>query len=212
MPMSFFRHEPETARWIDTFVGRGECLWDIGANIGHFALYAARSREACVLAFEPSAQTFGVLYRNIALNGLGGLISAYCIALSDQTELSSFFLQNASAGEAMHSLGTPETIKGSFKPQFIQTTISMSADDFIARFKASPPDHIKLDVDGIEDRIIAGARNALKQVKSILVELDGAHIDPGKRARVVALLSEVGLVEDKTFESPSGWNSLFVRR
>jgi FkbM family methyltransferase len=211
MPMSFFHHEPETARWIDSYFDQGECMWDVGANIGHFSLYAARSRRARIVAFEPSAQTFGVLYQNVALNGLGALISAYCIALSDRTELSSFFLQNATAGEAMHALGTPETLKGSFTPQFVQTTISTTVDDFIRLFQAPAPDHIKIDVDGSEDRIIAGAERALKRIKTVLVELDRAHIDPPKEAKVIGMLGEAGLREDTAFESPSGWNRLFVR-
>jgi FkbM family methyltransferase len=211
MPISFFHHEPETARWIDRYFGQGDCMWDVGANIGHFSLYAARSQHARVVAFEPSAQTFGVLYQNIALNDLGALVSAYCIALSDRTELSSFFLQNATAGEAMHALGTPETLKGAFTPKFVQRTISTTVDDFIRLFHAPQPDHIKLDVDGSEDRIIAGSARTLKQVKSVLVELDRGHTDPSKEADVIRMLGEAGLIEDTTFESPSGWNRLFGR-
>lgn len=211
MPMQFFRHEPETAQWIDQWIKPGECMWDIGANIGHFALYAARSRQAKVLAFEPSAQTFGVLYQNIALNGLGETVAAYCVALSDETALGSFYLQNASAGEAMHSFGAPETLKGVFKPQFVQAVIATTIDDFVDRFAAQPPDHIKLDVDGIEDRIIMGGRRTLAKVKTAIVELDRAHTTAEKEAAAVSALAQAGLVEDKSFHSPSGWNRLFLR-
>ena len=40
-------------------------LWDIGADIGSYALYAAK-RGVRVLAFEPSAATLYALTRNIA--------------------------------------------------------------------------------------------------------------------------------------------------
>ena len=61
--------EPETIQWIDGFKD-GVVLWDIGANVGVYALYAAIRRKASVLAFEPSAPNFHVLSRNIHLNSL----------------------------------------------------------------------------------------------------------------------------------------------
>ena len=45
--------EPETLQWIDEFE-KGSVLWDIGANIGLYSLYAAKSRQCRVIAFEPS--------------------------------------------------------------------------------------------------------------------------------------------------------------
>ena len=38
--MQTFAHEPETVDWIEAFAD-GTVFWDIGANIGVFALYAA---------------------------------------------------------------------------------------------------------------------------------------------------------------------------
>src|SRR6185503_13801545 len=43
--------QPETIRWIEGF-REGSTFWDIGANVGIYALYAARLGKAHVLAFE----------------------------------------------------------------------------------------------------------------------------------------------------------------
>ena len=44
--------EPDTLAWIETFLP-DQVLWDIGANIGVFTLYAARVASARVVAFDP---------------------------------------------------------------------------------------------------------------------------------------------------------------
>src|SRR5215510_9943048 len=54
---SVLTKEPDTIRWIDSF-DRSDVFWDVGANVGVFSLYAARSRGVRVLAFEPSADNY----------------------------------------------------------------------------------------------------------------------------------------------------------
>ena len=65
--------EPDTIAWIDGFEP-GSVLWDIGANVGVYSLYAALARDVRVVAFEPAAANFFLLTRNIALNGLNAKI------------------------------------------------------------------------------------------------------------------------------------------
>jgi FkbM family methyltransferase len=48
----------------------GSTVADIGANIGIFALYAAHSQAARVVAYEPSAESYSLLLRNIQANQL----------------------------------------------------------------------------------------------------------------------------------------------
>src|SRR5262245_32711780 len=78
--------EPDMIRWIDG-IGKDAVLWDIGANVGVFSLYAAVRVNCKVLSFEPSAANFFVLARNIQLNRLDDRITAYCVALSGATEI-----------------------------------------------------------------------------------------------------------------------------
>src|SRR5205085_611263 len=61
--------EPDTIRWLNG-ISRDAVLWDVGANVGVFSLYAGLLRGASVVAFEPLAANFHVLSRNIQINGL----------------------------------------------------------------------------------------------------------------------------------------------
>src|SRR5665811_148010 len=74
--------EPDTIRWIDSFQ-LGTTLWDIGANVGVFSLYAA-TRSLRVLAFEPAPANYYLLVKNTEINQLSDRISAIPLALSDR--------------------------------------------------------------------------------------------------------------------------------
>ncbi len=39
------KDEPETMEWVDTYIKSGDVVWDIGANIGMYAMYAALNPE-----------------------------------------------------------------------------------------------------------------------------------------------------------------------
>src|SRR5262245_9977901 len=96
--------EPDTIRWIDS-LPKDAVLWDIGANIGVFSLYAAARSQCSVLAFEPAAANFHVLARNIELNGLADRIRAYCVALCGKTELGVLNLASNALGSALSQFG-----------------------------------------------------------------------------------------------------------
>ncbi|NDG49184.1 MAG: FkbM family methyltransferase [Rhodospirillales bacterium] len=80
-PYGFGRDEPETVAWIESLPADA-VLWDIGANIGLYALFAAK-RGLRVLAFEPSAQSFAAMVRSAEANGLDRRIDAFCLALGE---------------------------------------------------------------------------------------------------------------------------------
>src|SRR5262249_13436410 len=78
---SMLTKEPDTIQWINSFES-SDVFWDVGANVGVFSLYAARRHGMHVLAFEPSADNYMVLCKNVEMNLLEGCIVPYCIALA----------------------------------------------------------------------------------------------------------------------------------
>ncbi len=171
-PLNFSGDEPETIAWIDEFIGDGEVMWDIGANIGLYALYAALGPGIRVLAFEPGAGSFAALMRNVELNAMNDRIAAYCLAFDEATGLDRLHMMNTGAGHSMHAFGAPENARGKMTPVFSQPTLGFTIDDFCRIFEAPPPDHLKLDVDGNEAKIIRGGRQTLAGAKTVLVEIE----------------------------------------
>lgn len=75
---TLYEKEPETLEWIDGFEPNS-VFWDIGANVGVYTLYAG-VRGHLVYAFEPHAEHFAVLSRNMKANNVPG--KSYKVALS----------------------------------------------------------------------------------------------------------------------------------
>jgi FkbM family methyltransferase len=203
LAQEFYAIEPETLAWIDS-LPNGDRLWDIGANIGLVSIYAAKA-GLNVVAFEPGAQNYAALNDAVWLNGLGDRIGAYCVALSDKTGAGSFHMGDPGAGGALHAFGAPENQNGAFVPKFSQSMLGITMDDAVSLFGLPEPQHIKLDVDSIEDKILAGARKTLSSVRSVLIEIE-SNRPADWRERVYASMAAAGLKprsEDR--------NVLFVR-
>ena len=174
-PREFFTREADTLAWIDGFES-GTRFWDIGANVGVYALYAALSGKCDVIAFEPTASTFATLIGNINENNLTEMIRAYPVAIAEGTALDILNMENATAGSVSHSFGeTPTFIGRELETRVRQSTMGFSVDSLIEVFGFAPPDYVKIDVDGIEPRILAGAENTFSSgtVREVLVEIEG---------------------------------------
>jgi len=165
--------EPETIAWIRGFAA-SDVFFDVGANVGAYSIYAAR-RGSMVTAFEPEASNFAVLNRNIRLNGLDGVVTAYPIAISDSVRLDALRLHAAEPGAALHVFGSNVDFKAeTFAPAAIQGAISMPLDDLVYRFGLPCPTKLKIDVDGLEPQVLRGAQRLLadNRLNGILLEIN----------------------------------------
>lgn len=170
--ISLFTKQPEAPLWINSF-SPDDVLWDVGANVGAYSLYAAH-RGVRVLAFEPEASNYYVLTRNIALNNLWKKITPYCMALSGQTEFSTLSSFHAAIGGSKHAFGDPKDSWEENEPVVMQQgMVAFSIDDLISRHGLPKPNHLKVDVDGIEEKILQGAPATLQdaELRSIHIEV-----------------------------------------
>src|SRR3972149_2168806 len=171
------KKEPETVEWIHTFFKENEVFYDIGANVGAYSLVASKflNGKIKIYAFEPSFITFAQLCKNIYINNCHESIAPLQIALSDKTNIDIFNYNNLTPGGALHTLGDPIDYRGDvFAPIFKQSALAYRIDDIIKQFHLPIPNHIKIDVDGIEFKILEGAEETLQNqlVRSLILELE----------------------------------------
>ena len=187
---TFATKEPETLKWIDSFK-HGSVLWDIGANIGLYSLYAAKTRNCRVFAFEPSVFCLEFLSRNIWINDLQSQITIVPNPLSDKTQLNLLTLHSREWGESSNSFGTSLNQNGEeIDASFDYSILGLTIDEAISKLNLPVPQNIKIDVDGIEPLILAGGTQTLRQVESVSVEVPTYR---GANERVSELLSQAGL-------------------
>jgi FkbM family methyltransferase len=203
-PLNFPGDEPETVAWIDDFIKEGEVMWDIGANIGLYALYAALEPGIRVLAFEPGAQSFAALMKNVELNAMGDRVAAYCLAFDETTGLDVLHMMATGAGHSMHAFGANEAADWPVTPPFSQAALGFTIDDFCRIFAAPRPDHVKLDVDGNEAKIIRGGRETLVGAKTVMVEIED------RSGEVETALAALGFRAAADFNREDARNQLFL--
>ena len=186
--------EPETIAWIDSFEPPA-MFWDIGANVGQFALYAALRPGVSVVAFEPAAASYAALCRNIEENRLGQRVRAFCIAASERNQLGELNLSSSEAGSVLNSFESTEDCLG--RPldiAFSQSTLGFALDEFRRMFGLPAPNYVKIDVDGTEEAILAGMAATLQDaaLRSVLIEIE--ETDTPRTRRITSRLERAGFV------------------
>lgn len=213
--------EPETLDWIERYLRPGDVLYDIGANIGLYALYAARRlRGQCrVYAFEPEALNAAQLNRNVFLNKLSGIVMPCSVAITDRLSLESFYLNDRSlkefetgqraadlvSGTALHNFGSPVDFQGkAFSPCHVQGVVGVPVDHLWQAWGVPFPTHMKIDVDGLEPNILEGAAQTLNdsRLKSILIEV------PREGGAISERLARAGF---STAEDVTGDSNTFLK-
>ncbi len=158
--------EPELAL-LPLLIGRGERALDVGANYGTYALTLA-GLGATVDLFEPNPAIAAVL-RAWAQHRRG--VTVHGLALSDQSGMAELVIP-ADAG------GTEHDSSASIAPGFAATgrrvQVPMAPLDSLEITDAAL---IKIDVEGHEAAVLAGARQTIAASQpALIVEIEQRHI------------------------------------
>lgn len=188
---TFLSKEPETIAWIDS-LPQGGVLWDVGANIGLYACYAAKARRCRVVAFEPSVFNLELLARNVFLNRLTDQVTIVPLPLFEHVTEGALKLTTTAQGGALSTFAESYGFDGrELKQAFEFRTVGLSMDDAVVKLSLPQPEYIKLDVDGIEHLILRGGKEVLRRVKGVSIEVNDAFATQASECH--SLLEVAGL-------------------
>ena len=189
--------ETWTCDWIYS-LPKGAVLWDVGANIGIMTLIAAACENVeAVVAIEPFSANYDAIVRNARQNGLSEKVVVVAGGLSDRTGFFPLNLENVTPGGALHSFGSIAKIGDKRTGESVgrQMCAAYRMDDLV-RFEGIPfPTHVKVDVDGFEERLLKGAEKVLRdpRVKGVQIEtLDPAAAEARTKNAVTRRMREFG--------------------
>src|SRR5688500_15320938 len=152
----------EQEDWFEkeaTFVRRwlrpGMTVIDVGANVGVYTAMFAKcvGSGGRVFAYEPAAVAFELLGKTRRLNDGADWITVRQVALSDRR--GSAFLAHGKYAE-LHALVNRENSQRAG-----ETVTTSTLDAEAEEHSWAPPDLIKLDAEGSDARVAAGARGSL---------------------------------------------------
>jgi|SRR5210317_1758372 FkbM family methyltransferase len=192
-----FRKEPITITWMDN-MQPGDTVIDIGANVGMYSLMSAVSRKVNVYAFEPEASNYNLLCQNIRLNNVQNKVTAYCAGTLDYDGFSVLNIaqdRDVGPGGSCHTVDEEKNFDLSkMNVAFKQGINIVKLDTFCKQMNISP-DHIKMDVDGLEHRVIDGAKESIQKAKTVIIEL---NLNLTEHNNAVEKMKSLGFKLDET--------------
>jgi len=176
--------EPETLDWFDKALRDNDVVFDIGANIGLYSIYAAKTKsKAQIYSFEPEAQNFTRLQRNILLNELKNIVPVN-VALASGTAFGYLHVSELIASSALHSFSTSQL---GTQAKFKQGIMGISLDDLVLKYGLAQPSLVKIDVDGIEEGIVEGGKRVLSNpaCRELLIEINAKQPESSNLYRTI---------------------------
>lgn len=137
--------------------GLGGTFMDIGANLGNHSVLLAAGFQS-LAAFEPNPPTLARLKANLDLNGLlqdQGKVQVFGLGLSDGNAKLPFHAEAGSNPGASRFLDAPE--EGA---SLLETRIG---DEIVEEGALGPVTALKIDVEGHEERVIAGLAKTIER-------------------------------------------------
>lgn len=165
----------------------GSVVVDIGANIGCYALMAARAvgTTGRVVAIEPSRATFLQLTKNIALNRLGQ-VACRQVAVAGEPGIAQFHINADPLFSSLYPITDGRRQEGATETVNVTTLREIIESEGLSRI-----DMLKMDCEGAEHDIIKGFDDeTASKVAQISLEI---HAIPGNDgSETIARLEALG--------------------
>jgi FkbM family methyltransferase len=185
-------HEPLLTKWLADYLEAAPAalVVDVGANIGWHALHAAQHNNVeAVVAFEPDTFNAWLLERNLAANEIDKVIVNAC-AVGREAGVARLF-RYKSSNFGRHSIVNDYGYGGRAVP-------ITDLDGALERlgFGERAISVIKIDVEGYEPAVLAGAHKTLERTEAVIVEYSPDLSSGGGLSAEVMLdqLSRAGFV------------------
>ena len=147
---------------LKPYVTPGSIAIDIGANIGFFTAYFADwvGASGQVVAFEPEASNYQALVTSLRKTGIDNRVEAVQAAVSDHSGKDRLQINPVHPGD--HRLGAEGVLVD-----------VVTLDDYLSDEDAARVSMIKIDVQGAEEKVLAGTQCILNKFKPpLFVEID----------------------------------------
>lgn len=154
--------EPASIRWLRKVARPGMVAFDVGANFGYYTVQLSRwvGSAGKVVAFEPSPGFRSELLEHLELNGCRNVV-VEPVGLSDAAERLELF-----RGLETATFHQQEGIFGEVAAEEVELT---TLDTYVEAHAVERLDFVKVDVDGHEERFLAGAEASLRRLRPVML-------------------------------------------
>jgi len=217
-------------------VGDGDVVFDVGANIGMFTVFAGtHARGARVYAFEPIPPVFDTLKSNASLYDVSGQV--FNCGLGSRTETVSFtfyphntvlsgrfanvaseravvqrYLENDASAQATTFASMTELLEENLEAQEFACSIR-TLSDVVASEQLDRIDLLKIDVEKAEWDVLQGIDDVTwPKIRQVVIEV---HDENGRLQLVLDVLHSKGFIcvaEEESMLTGTGLFAVYARR
>jgi FkbM family methyltransferase len=157
--------ESEVGEALARHTTPGVVVYDLGANMGYFALSMARrvGPDGRVFAFEPDPEMADRLERNMRLNGIVNVTLVRAAVWNEE----GWVTFNRSDPSISPDRGLGRVVPGYDQQGDSISVPAVTLDGFSA--SATLPGLIKCDVEGAEVEVFEGARTLLERARPVII-------------------------------------------
>lgn len=192
--------EDNIKEYIDS-IPNNEVFYDLGANLGWFALYAA-NKGLTTYAFEVDKNNFQGLTENLNNNPHLNNIFIFNKGIADKKQVVNLRTRDTHIGSHHKTLDLPDYCGQTniIKSNHVIAVEVDSLDNIIEENNLLLPDHLKVDIDGSEHAFVKGSPKVLSHAKSLVIELltDNKYYE-----EIVSILESNNFILSKTYDIPS---------
>jgi FkbM family methyltransferase len=187
-------YEPCTASVLRLVLHDGATFVDVGANNGLLSMLASRwvGPRGSVIAFEPSGRECRRLRHHLDHNSLGNVRVLEAAAGRGR---GTAVLRVAEARHAGLNTLEEHFVYPEVNEAYSEEVPVLAIDDAVRELSLERVHVIKIDVEGGEHHVVAGASQTIARDRpTVLVEMSGAAAEPGHpgRAGIEGLLGSLG--------------------
>ena len=213
----------------------GDCIFDVGANIGLFTLFAAHICPSVeVYAFEPIPPVFELLRLNTELYGLNAKLFAVGLSGESTSDTFTYYPHVSVISGRFADAGEEQAVIKSFLKQDAPNDLTsdlldqllderLQSEQFTCPLKTVSQaiaengveriDLLKIDVEKSEQEVLAGIREQdWSKIQQIVVEV---HDQGGRLAEITQLLEKQGyeltIAQERGLEK-TGLYTIYARR
>jgi len=167
---------------------------DIGANMGTYSiLFATQGLRG--YAFEPIKSNYNATRINLFLNDLDDKVKVFNLALGTHKQKAEFAFDILNTG-ASHMVGVELNENLDDQQMIIESNI-VPLDDLMSEMNIKKEDRIimKIDVEGMEEKVLLGAKKFLQTYPNILIVMESVHSGKEKLTKVLNEIAPFEILE-----------------
>ena len=180
----------------------GDVFVDVGAHAGVYSVLASSVAGVRVVAVEPSSSSFGRLVENVELNGIGSHVTPLRLALGDHE------------GETRLSTGRDSMNVLVADDESGEPVVLTTVDGLIRDLEIGSVTAMKVDVEGAELDVLAGAERTIESFRPFLIvevnDPEGVRSFAAREKYTCVRYDGAGRLVPAPIEAFEGRNALLV--